>query len=78
MRGTDADAFVFLSGNSLEGGWGLNYAMVIALGLTVVSFLLRKVGQNRPLTANPRRPGDDEFAALARHALTPRGSYVTV
>ncbi len=42
---TDADAFVFLSGNSLEGGWGLNYAMVIALGLTVVSFLLRKVGR---------------------------------
>ena len=40
---TDEDAFLFLQGNAYEGGWGFNYAMVIALGMTVASFVVSKV-----------------------------------
>lgn len=39
---TDDGAFLFLQGNRLEGGWGFNYAMVVALGLTVVGFFIPK------------------------------------
>ena len=37
---TDRDAVLYISGNEWEGGWGSNYAMLIALGLTGLSFIL--------------------------------------
>ena len=37
---TDGDAFLYVSGNEWEGGWGFNYAMVIAMGLSGLSFIL--------------------------------------
>ena len=40
---TDDKAFLFFQGNEREGGWGFNYAMVIALGMTVASFVVSKV-----------------------------------
>lgn len=40
---TDEDAFLFLQGNEREGGWGFNYAMVIAIGMTIDAFVVSKV-----------------------------------
>ena len=36
---TDDDAFLYVSGNEWQGGWGFNYAMVIAAGLSILSFI---------------------------------------
>lgn len=37
---TSPDAFLYVSGNELEGGWGFNYAMVIAAGLTAFGLVM--------------------------------------
>ena len=34
---TDDGAFLFIQGNEREGGWGFNYSMVVALGMTVAA-----------------------------------------
>ena len=36
---TDEDAFVFVQGNRLDGGWGFNYSMAVAFALSIVSIL---------------------------------------
>ena len=37
---TSPDAFLYVQGSEAEGGWGFNYAMVIALVLTILGFVL--------------------------------------
>ena len=46
---TSDDAFLYLRGNPAEGGWGFNYAMVVAVCLSLVSLLLHMRGSRYPI-----------------------------